>query len=334
MVLFAAILSPLIALAEPWGVLKGASSQRMEDRYLLHKFVLSDGISYCTYGSEEIINDEQISLFFEAAFRYWTLGSAQWLEDSGRKEEFSDIIQLLKKPFKLNYLGRCGDNTIGQTDIEIISNSEKCWDKENRSFLSVVNTPFGSPLSICLVTKKDFLDRKITLLIGKRVLSMPRIKKENLDRTFRYMSDLAKGTTQVDTAYNDFFTVPFCTMLHETGHALGLSDEYASANNQSQKYSSPYRGDGIMNSLCFLKADDVTGVIVLLDKATKKERTFRPFENIPGIIKNGRFILPTDSENISEKDNKKLIKDLRISKNKYIHLMKKYKANFSQDIFD
>lgn len=330
----ALLLSPIIGFAEPWGVLKDATSQELEDIYLLNKFVLSDGISYCTYGSKKRISDKYISLFFETAFRYWTLGSAQWLENSGRNDEFKDIIQTLKKPFKLNYLGRCGSNTIGKTDIEIISDSKKCHNKDYRSFLSGENAPFKSPLFICLLEHKDSMNKRTHLLTERLSVSKPPIKKRKLERTYRYMENLTKGKTQIDPSYNDFFTIPFCTMLHETGHALGLSDEYPNVNNQSRIYSSPYRGDGIMNTFCALKADDVTGIIVLLDKITNKKRTFRPFDNIPGTIKNGRFIIPDNLENMSKKDNAKLTDDIRISKKKYIRLMKRYKADFSQAAFD
>lgn len=76
----ALLLSPIIGFAEPWGVLKDATSQELEDIYLLNKFVLSDGISYCTYGSKKRISDKYISLFLK---RLSAIGL--WVQPNGLK---------------------------------------------------------------------------------------------------------------------------------------------------------------------------------------------------------------------------------------------------------
>ena len=294
------------------------------DKYLIYKFVKSDTINYCTYGSEPMTQDKYLSLFFEAAFRYWTLGSAQMLESSDRKNEFKDIIQTLKKPFKLNYLGRCGKNTLGKADIEIISDENFCDDYDGHSYFSDKKTAFKSGLSICLSKKQK--DIRVTTAADLFGLQIPlsKISKKRLAKGLEFLENL-KNKKIAPLAPNIGHIPPsFCIMLHETGHAFGLSDEYANEKNQHKNYSSPYRGDGIMNTRCELMPDDITGLIVLIDKTSGKERTFRPLDNLPGMIKDGRFLLPEDASKITEQDLKKLKRELRISKNEYIRLLDKY----------
>lgn len=322
------IFTPFYAFCNTWGLLRTTHEAASYRRYLIYKFLKSDSIAYCTYGGAPMIEDKYLSLFFEASFRYWTLGTAKWLEKSERRAEFEDIIQTLNKPFTLNYMGRCGENTKGKVDIEILSDQNLCNFYKDRSYFTYHQTAFRSGISICILEKQKNMRINSSIDILGLEIPLSKISKKKFAKGINYMHDLKNG--EVSSMYDNLKNVPYtlCTMLHETGHAFGLADEYSSQRNHDPAFSSPYRGEGIMNNWCTLSADDITAMIALTDKNSGKERTFRPLDNLPGMIKNGQFLLPEDTSKMSEEDFSKLKRSFRISRQEYKDLMDKYGIDF------
>lgn len=329
--LIALIVCSLWANAGEWGLLNQTINPRYRKTTLIFKFIKNESISYCTYSEKTFLDEKYLSLFFEASFRYWTLGVAQWLENSPRKEEFEDIIQTLSKPFKLNYLGQCGKDTKGKTDIEIIADNKICRKTEGTAAYCLFNENENrSPISICTFDKNKDVRFKAILEIINLEIPIDKIRKNKFSETLEYLTQLKRGEISPLSDKAKYIPPSFCRILHETGHAFGLSDEYKGPVNHHATYSSPYRGTGVMNMECELTSNDITGMIVLIDNIKNKKRTFTPLEDLPGIIKDGIFITP-EIDNIKDREKvNKFRKTNRITEKEYKSIMDKYRIDFNQ----
>lgn len=320
---FTFILSSVILSGASWSHLPQNGSY---GRFLVYNIVNQREIRYCTYGTPELTEDYYLSLFFEASVRSWTLESADWLEKSNRAEEFKDIIDLLKRPLPIVNKGKCSSQTRSQTDIEIVSDSAIC-NRNDRSYFVKQGSRFGSPLQICVLETKKQLRGKAWLELGGLDITVSKTSKKKFKKALEYIKNLKDG--KITSFSPQDLPKTYTTMQHEVGHALGLADEYEVQYTHDKEYSSPFRGAGIMRySDGIISADDITGLITLMDRALLKKRSFLPLEdNIPGEIIDGKFTLPQGSETaLPEKERQKLKNDLRITDDDYKKMMREYNA--------
>ena len=272
-------------------------------KYLGYIFVNSDKLVYCTVSAKKKAPDEMLALMFEASFRTWTTGVANTLEKSKRKEEFRDVIELLRKPFTLINNGPCGDmfDKSLKVDIQIVSDPDykSCkgtYMPKDRSFFLNSDTH-----TICFLHEGSFFKYTHALFLAGD-FSLYNIGPLANKMNINYLNKLALGTAGHEPLFFKMTWEAFFTILHETGHAFGLGDEYLDAfvgNSYDTKYSSPYRGVGVMSGNSYYPAgDDITGMIVLLDKFSNKKRSFRPLDDMPILITNGKAGLDFSAENL------------------------------------
>lgn len=327
---------PHLAIGAGYGHLNGALNHQYLS--LSSKIIKSDNISYCTYSGPEGTDEATLSLFFKAAFTRWTLGVADYIEKAGRVEEFPYAMQILQKPIELKYFGQCSKRN-NTADIALVSDIEGCpinnishyagyYHPVSADGKKAVNFPALNAQSVICIAKK-FSERKtranfrITTPIE---LNLLKISKKRYQKVKNYIENLAQGITAAPPEDLHYFDV-FRTMTHEVGHAIGLSDEYSdlvAALHTNRSSTSPYRGNGMMNVLHLITDDDVNGIITLLYSLSKKKITFKPFGEMPGMIVNNKFVLPVEDFLLSEEDEAKLKKNLRISQAEYNNIMKKY----------
>lgn len=302
--------------------------------YLTHKFLTRDSISYCTYPSpsdwEYPLSNEMLSVYFEAAFREWTRGTAAYLAKSGRAEEFEDIIALLNKPFELVNKGQCREEWDEKADIEIVADVQR-KDLKNIGAFFVGKSQFGSDamVGIVLSSYKTYqaLDEKRKAKVQDyfaQTLAGTDENKLPLEKVIKnFHSPIGIGAVPIIKterySYSDYV---YDTLLHEVGHAFGLADECFDENQRSEQrslsvsrihvsgyifndpYSTPYVGNGIMSYSFNAKrtADDVMGLITILDRFTKTNRIIYPLlsdSRVPevGAIVNGVYKYPPIKKN-------------------------------------
>lgn len=338
LLLFFCLFLPSLVFCAEYGVLDTAvknTSFSLTSR-LLHY----DTISYCTYSGEMGTDQQTLSLFFEAAFRRWTLGIANYIEKSGRAEKFPFVMSFLKKPIKLDYMGQCVKNSPRRADIEIISDIGECKPRKFNEGSQVTSyfiggqgaknyRPFVSRSAICIDIKFSPKEARARLQFDSPKMNLFKISEKRYKAVEEYIENLAKGIitpAPEDLKYHEVFFI----MTHEVGHAFGLADEYYGARNICHNgLITPYRGEGIMNRNFLISPDDVNGMILAIHSIARKEISFKPFGDIPGMIENNKFIpagqLPKASDiEISQKDEKILKRSLRISETDYKEILEKY----------
>ena len=344
------------------------SPKQMPFRRTLTYFIANGHeISYCT--REGKFSAEVLSVYFEAAVRHWTVGVAQWLEKDGKSEEFKYLIdEQFTKPIKFINKGTCSDETnIEGVGIILSSNVEDCG-RETRSFYRGGTVENDRTPKICLLDTEIDAIRKKTVEFALNLPAFYANRKQIPDgqpkpSVEEYIKDFEEGkrlvsldaqVTQDNLAYiqtlwteNESENPPkyfeinedsFYAMVHETGHAFGLSDEYIddkTGYNYNPIYSSPYRGTGIMNDSFSMRlnGDDVTGIIVLFNIATDRYQSFEALDGSPLIIQDGRYPqLPFQFKDITDKEQrKKFKKEWKKFKNPQIRIQRKDTAEQYQE---
>ncbi len=327
---------PHLAIGAGYGHLNGALNHQYLS--LSSKIIKSNNVSYCTYSGQNGTDEETLSLFFKAAFTRWTLGVADYIEKAGRTKEFPYAMQILKKSIDLKYLGQCSKQN-NTADIALVSDIEGCeidsyshyagyYEPVSADGRKAVNFPALNAKSVICIAKK-FSEKKTraNFRISTPIeLNLLKISKKRYQKVTDYINSLAKGITAKEPEDLYYFDV-FRTMTHEVGHAMGLADEYsclAATLHTNRSSTSPYRGNGMMNVLHLITADDINGIITLLYSLSAKKISFKPFGEAPGMIINNKFVLPVEEFILSEEDEIKLKKSLRISQAEYNNMMKKY----------
>lgn len=309
---------------------KNSSGQDVpSNHYLVHKFLTRDALSYCTYPSpndwEYPLSDEMLSVYFEAAFREWTHGTADYLEKSGRAEEFKDIILLLNKPFQLINKGQCRREWTEKADIEIVADVQRKDLKDIGAFYER-RGQFGGDSMIGIVytdykTYHSLREKKKAKVQDyfEQTLADTDHDKLSLEKVIRnnYFSFSIRDWKIIDKERYGYSDYVYGVMLHEVGHGFGLADECFDehqrfeqrnplggkmlwvGHNFDEPYSTPYVGNGIMSYSMNKKrtADDVMGLITILDRLTQTKRIIYPLlsdSRVPevGAIVNGVYKYP------------------------------------------
>ncbi|MDR1123952.1 MAG: hypothetical protein LBL61_05060 [Elusimicrobiota bacterium] len=298
--LFAAfiICSPCAFSENPWGHLgdvkkaeqeeyrqaqnneRGEVHKRTPNPFLLGKIIKNETIKYCIYDKMRDMTPARAKVvagYIETALNGWVNRTAWFIENSKNKYQFEDILPILQKkvrtervacPVKLNMESK--GNDIMEEGIEVIEGYEE------------------KPVDLLVLLSDDIC--KNGTLGGFRM-------SKYSSSSFR--KDLIGSfiCTHEGFSVSDVTFAPYYIILHELGHALGLSDQYKVGNTDFYYGSrSKKTEDSIMAStyINHINCDDADGFITLIDRKMKIKRGGD--KGWASLCKDGRVYIETDTK--------------------------------------
>ncbi len=276
--------------AYPW-------SRDDDFKSLAEKFIDQDTITYCVSlgganPEQAVMSLDDLAEQFEIAFREWTVGVANTIENSPRAEELKDISKLLRKKVELKNIGLCNEKFVDRTvrgnqlryftipfnetqpDFGIFNSFDKCIPSMNKEQQAAYGSNAEIPLAFSF---KEGPFRYLCIHKGdwnSSRMSGPRKAFDEYKKT---------NAEKLNCKFNSREQT-FPMILHEVGHHFGLGDEYdptdtASQNKKREKTYSVYTkepGYGIMNFGTEITWDDIEGLITSFDQLTGTKRTINP----------------------------------------------------------
>jgi len=222
----------------PWGVLDTVEEHNDSSTQLIYKIAYNKPITYCidNFSQEKT---PVLSAEVSRAFTDWTQGSVSLINESGRGVEFKDISEILSKPVKLQEVP-CGkikgdDNDFSDAFLAV-NRKRKQRDTADVHFV--------------------FSDTKAQTLNDGSV-EYGWYAAAQKDSRGQYSAQVIFITSHKDR---------YVTLLHEIGHAIGLSDQYLDGRyNSNPRYGTSQERASVMNDENQITCDDADGIINLLD---------------------------------------------------------------------
>lgn len=310
--------APLLSYAAPYSHIEEIAEVGAE-RFLAKKLLTQSAITYCVSIPEQkqkmLATEDELALMTESALREWTYGIALRIRQAGRANEFQDILSVLEKPLSLQRVSVCDlskhpaissvypqlDPNGEKADLTILFAPQYCTQLkgEINSFFVFDykdTTPF-----ICLngrhsnSVRPPQKDDYFPSLAQPKPENAPLSNKDLVFNSPSWFKRVAQGGyTAEEQAYfwrlNRLFEYDghtfFDILVHETGHAFGLADEYLPS--RPKRYASTEAGGGLMkDAYQTISCDEIDGMITLLDRFSGKQRTFKSFCEGRKRIKNG-----------------------------------------------
>lgn len=223
--------SAAYAFAAPWGALQDynrtpqghVTTDRVGENYLLKRVLAGQPLRVTLSFKKPFSEKKKVyAQKIEQAYNQWFSYPARLIRQSGREEEFADILPLLDKGIQVEF----GDDST-QADIAI----------------SVL--PFALMRRICGPSSYGCYKRPEN--------SAPQIIITE-DKWLSKVLSFGQGGAKY-------------LFLHETGHSLGLSDQYEQARSSTSHtiYSTEDNRSAVMNRSLHLTCDDADGMINLID---------------------------------------------------------------------
>ena len=220
--------------AAPWGALEDfdqplnpeeAQSSQKGERYLLPQILRGEPVRiFADVAKTEQKSPQEYQALLSQLYNEWFLSVAEIIENAGREEEFSDVLPLLKKGVKTQFVGKEDSPDIIITILPYYKAANKC----NGSAGCYLMRAYSEDHMPHIVLPEENLLENIYAL-GKK--------------SFKRVG------------------------LHEIGHSLGLSDQYAQARNQLShgRYASTHIYTGLMNRGLRISCDEADGLVNLID---------------------------------------------------------------------
>lgn len=294
---FLILLSGAAAGAEPMARLVSYNVNR--PRFLAPKLARGQEISYCTYLSKDalaVTDMEDFDKTIRLAIKLWTVYPAYLIRQAGREREFAPVLQALDQTPQLKRLPACDFSEFDKKHLHLLNpkpantqapRADVSYFFENRFFAKQhnVNTisPYFTltPIPHVLVTSQvekshanaatwpDTPAEKARMFkdLRERILQTPNSDHQKMDGLIKELTLL----------YQDFGPASrslLYTLLHETGHAVGLADQHKQVNNDRIYTTINTRRSVMDYATRFLTCDDADGVITLLDDALGIKRDF------------------------------------------------------------
>ena len=292
--------------AEPYSHLD--ISDAPAQTWLASRLLTADSIRYCTVvgpSAQPLVSAQAAETLLQAALREWTHGIALQIRQSGREEEFQDILEILDKPLTLSHVPGCSSALRQQqrpspqdtqADISVLFSSQQCQQMfrkrtsfylsgsaEHIPFICIQETQGENPLRP--ISSTEYIPQTNTpraqAILQARQALFTQIAQGN------YAAKEQQALWETDRFFSYDTPTLFATIVHELGHAFGLGDEYRPDSRPNQ-YISQQAGQGIMQRLYNrIGCDEIDGIITLLDRLNQQERTFCSFCPSRNLIING-----------------------------------------------
>lgn len=305
----------LLLICFCWAAAYGAPHGHLQEMhttpelFLVSRVAKSQPITFCATFSEQYKASLQkrnqdwkqekdvFLLHINAALRAWTQGTASYIRQAGRAQEFADLLPLLDNA-QFVQMKNCNlsaepemaplfpeDQQGKKADLAFFLAPDYCGTLSNRviSFY-FERLPFGP--FICV-----YPDKHLSLLTPATDLRVKAMLRSDEDRALSAQSNAILHQTAAGKATDQtwpqlwkldrFVSVDegglFSLLVHEIGHAFGLADEYT-LKDIDPVYASLETHPGVMQRL-FDRAgcSEADGLITLLDRQMGKSRTFTSF---------------------------------------------------------
>ena len=220
------------ATASQWGLLPdfvnettGAGQQELkvpaQKRFLLHPIVEGRPVYYRINGAKNEKQNQAYQSRIRSFFDIWFTGALEQIRQSGREQEFADIIPILERGVDLRLAATDSEADIIYYFVPLKQIESICGENTAGCLI-----PDQRPLRLYIPTDKLLF---AVMSLGKQS--------------------------------------PDSVGIHETGHALGLSDQYILARSENSDiiFSAPSEEESVMNHASSVTCDDVTGLINAID---------------------------------------------------------------------
>lgn len=266
--------------------------------YLAQKLANNQPITYCVYVSEagkRISDVADFDQYVKLAFKLWTAYPAQAIRAAGREGEFYPVLQALEKEPNLVRLPECDfskypreylqfldtppSGTAQAADISFFFEDSFFARMNGREKIAphytfkpvprvVIPTRFNKNHSNANTLGDNAPKAAGFIAWRKRMLATPNYDFAETGKRFAELNALWKE-------FGDNQKSLFYSLLHETGHAVGLADQRASSlDNSDILYGTVEPRASVMdNWTTRLTCDDADGVIMLFDDALNVKRT-------------------------------------------------------------
>nr|QGT50676.1 hypothetical protein Elusimicrob1349_1460 [uncultured Elusimicrobia bacterium] len=292
-----ALITAAGAAAEPMARLVSYNVNR--PRYMAPKLAKGETVTYCTYLSESgrhVTNPEDFDKTVRLAIKLWTVYPAYLIRQAGREKEFAPVLKALAQTPRLTRLPACDFSRFGKEHLKVLNpppaktsvqTADVSYFFEDVFFAKLNNLEkipsyfTLNPIPHVLITSQARQNHAFAATwednpagksarfnaLREQILNTPNADYQTMDKLLEDLSALLK-----DFGYS--YRTLLYTVLHETGHAVGLADQHKWINND-QLYTTVDTRKSVMDySTTFLTCDDADGVITLIDDALGIKRNF------------------------------------------------------------
>ena len=267
-----------------------AAKKTENTKFIAYKLFRGEPVNICVYVAtkdRKKFSAAQLAAETKSALDAWTAGAAEMIKQAGREDEFSDFINdaaARKINIKECSVGQKGEEKSvgrdfvtninpdgGNYDLVVLIDSKKCRSGGGVSFTS--QEPFNH---VCLNGEE-----------GSKIASYSWKDKKILKY---YIENKGKTPFGMKVPFFEGWSI---TLSHETGHAIGLADQYKEGLwNADLYYASLKPRESLMScDSSVLTCDDLDGIITLDDRVNKRERTFDSLCRDGSAFKNGKPVI-------------------------------------------
>ncbi len=284
-----------------------------KDKFFAPKLAANRPITYCVYISDEakdITDAKDFDEHIKLAYKLWMAYPAKMIRQAGRAEEFAKVLQSLEKEPDLISLQDCNflpypqkyKQFLAPQPAEGAEPADISFFYENHFFAHLLGREkipphytYNPVPRVVLPTRmyrnysnlktmgNDAAAAKEFSRLKQQILATPNADFEKMSKLIDELQTLVKKF-----AYDDKSL--FYGLMHEVGHSIGLADQKAnSQDNSDMLYSTVNPRQSIMDNITTVQTcDDADGIIMLFDDALGIKRDFESLCNDGIKFSNGK----------------------------------------------